>query len=339
MSSAVSRTALPAVVRAEPRLYEVTSLETERSERVEDPELLVQPRPAVIRELYRAFKEEGRTLMDITWEQHRLHESRRWSAMELLSAVRLDALTEQDRFVVWSAGRAEMTAKPSADRMSRLADRECRRFLEKDPAVASVIQSLGTWTRYWNEEESHHEMGFSQLARMLGFAPFDDATIIDQRKVFPDDDLLRTVTMLSFSEGIAAVNYGQYARRVKDPGLKVLLKHVGADEVQHMQYFISFAKALVDSGAYATKECFAVAHFFLREGGELYGSAREHVETRSTHTNWWDHLEAVAGQTVVEPEMLERKRSLILHALKRITGIACASAEQVEEQWMELVGC
>ena len=299
----------------------------------------VEPRPVVIRDLYRAFKEEGRTLVDITWEQHRFHECRRWSAARLLSAIQLEKLSGLDRFVVWNAGRAEMTAKPSADRMSRLADAECRRFLGKDPVVASIIQSLGTWSRYWNEEESHHEMGFTQLSRMLGFEPMGDAEVIDYRKIFPDDDLLRTVTMLSFSEGIAAVNYGQYARRVEDPGLKALLKHVGADEVQHMQYFIAFAKALVDSGAYPVKESFAVAHFFLREGGELYGSARGQVEYRPTHINWWDHLEAGAGEAAAAPEALERKRSLILHALKRITGISCSSAEEVEEQWMELVGC
>jgi hypothetical protein len=300
---------------------------------------LLRHRPAVIRDLHRAFKHEGRTLMDITWEQHRLHESRRWSAAALVEAVRPEKLTELDRFVVWSAGRAEMTAKPSADRMSRLADAECRRFQGKDDVVASIIQALGTWSRYWNEEEAHHEMGFLQLSRMLGFPPVSDATVLEYRKIFPDDDLLRTVTMLSFSEGIAAVNYGQYARRVEDRGLKALLKHVGADEVQHMQYFISFAKALVDSGAYPLKESFAVAHFFLREGGELYGSAREHVEYRNTHINWWDHLEGGTGEAAAAPEALDRKRSLILHALKRITGISCASAEEVEETWMELVGC
>jgi hypothetical protein len=305
----------------------------------QDTGLAAEHRPVVIRDLYRALKEEGRTLVDITWEQHRFHEFRRWSAVKLLAEVRLDQLSELDRLVVWNAGRAEMTAKPSADRMTRLADAECRRFLGKDPVVASIIQSLGTWSRYWNEEESHHEMGFTQLSRMLGFEAIDDATVIDYRKIFPDDDLLRTVTMLSFSEGIAAVNYGQYARRVQDPGLRTLLKHVGADEVQHMQYFIAFAKALVDSGAYPMKESFAVAHFFLREGGELYGSARGQVEYRATHTNWWDHLEAGAGEAAAAPEALERKRSLILHALKRITGIACASAEEVEDQWMELVGC
>ncbi len=299
----------------------------------------IEHRPVVVRDLYQAFKEEGRTLVDITWEQHRFHEFRRWSVVKLLMDVRLEQISDVDRFVVWNAGRAEMTAKPSADRMSRLADAECRRFLEKDPVVASIIQSLGTWSRYWNEEEAHHEMGFTQLSRMLGFEAVDDATVIDYRKIFPDDDLLRTVTMLAFSEGIAAVNYGQYARRVEDPGLKALFKHVGADEVQHMQYFIAFAKALVDSGAYPMKESFAVAHFFLREGGELYGSARGHVEYRPTHTNWWDHLEAGAGEVAVAPAALERKRSLILHALKRITGISCASAEEVEDQWMELVGC
>ncbi|WP_224245199.1 ferritin-like domain-containing protein [Hyalangium gracile] len=314
----------------ERRLFELSGLSEGRSGS--------SRRPVVIAELYRAFREEGRTLVEILWEQHRFHEARRWNAVELVESVRPEHLTELDRLVVWSAGQAEMTAKPSADRMTRLADAECRRWQGKDDALASVIQALGSWSRYWNEEESHHEMGFTQLSLQLGFPPPSDATVIDYRKIFPDDDLLRTVAMLSFSEGIAAVNYGQYARHVREPALKALLKNVGADEVQHMQYFISFSKALVDSGAYPAKEAFAVAHLFLREGGELYGSAREHVESRNTHTNWWDHLGDGAGEAAVTPEALERKRSLILHALKRITGISCATPQEVEDLWMDLVG-
>ncbi|WP_224361843.1 ferritin-like domain-containing protein [Hyalangium versicolor] len=316
----------------ESRLFELSGLSES------GPGLSERRRPTVIPELYRAFREERRTLVDILWEQHRFHESRRWNAVELVESVRPENLTDLDRFVVWSAGRAEMTAKPSADRMARLADVECRRWQGKDDALASVIQALGSWSRYWNEEESHHEMGFSQLALQLGFEPLSDASVIDYRKVFPDDDLLRTLTMLSFSEGIAAVNYGQYARHVRDPSLRMLIKQVGADEVQHMQYFISFAKALADSGAYAPKESFAVAHLFLREGGELYGSSRAHVEYRGTHTNWWDHLEDGAGKAAAAPEALERKRTLILHALKRITGISCSSPQEVEDVWMDLVG-
>jgi hypothetical protein len=334
MEAAMRRGVVPTQAPPEATLFDLVGLEA-RDRSAPAP----RKRPAVIAELYRAFKEERRTLVDITWEQHRLHESRRWSAAELVAAVDTERLSELDRLIVWSAGRGEMTAKPSADRMSRLADAECRRWVGRDDVVASIIQSLGTWTRYWNEEESHHEMGFTRLSLLLGLPPMSDAEIIDYRKIFPDDELLRTVTMLSFSEGIAAVNYGQYTRRVQDPGLKALLKHAGADEVQHMQYFISFAKALVDSGAYLAKESFAVAHFFLRQGGELYGSAREHVEHRTTHINWWDHLQARAGEVAAASEALERKRSLILHALKRITGISCASAEEVEDTWMELVGC
>jgi hypothetical protein len=298
-------------------------------------ELASRRRPIVLTDLYRAFQ-EGRTLVDIAWEQHRLHESRRWSAAELVAAVDLQALSESDRMLVWNAGRAELTAKPSADRMARVTDTECRRWQGKNDIVASIIQALGTWSRYWNEEESHHEVSFNRLSDLLGFERIDDATFIEYRKVFPEDNLLRTTTMLSFSEGIAAVNYGQCARGIREPGLRALFKQVGADEVQHMQYFISFAKALVDSGEFHLKECFAVAHFFLREGGELYGSKREKVEQRDTHINWWDHLEYRSGMNA--PDAHERKRSLMLYALRRITGISCASAEEVEDKYLELVG-
>jgi hypothetical protein len=293
-------------------------------------------RPTGVDDLYRAIQ-DGRRLVDIVWEQQRLHERYSWSVVDAVEAVQLEQLTESDRMLVWNAGRAELTAKPSADRMSRLADSECRRLQGQNAVAASIVQALGTWTRYWNQEEARHETGFNRLSQLLGFPPVDDSTYIELRKVFPDDDLLRTVTMLTFSESIAAVNYGQCARHIREPGLKALFKQVGADEVHHMNYFISFAKGLVDSGAYKMKECFAVAHFFLREGGELYGAKREHVEQRDTHVNWWDHLEYRAGMNA--PDAIERKRTLILYALRRITGIACASAEEVEDQYLELVGC
>ena len=292
-------------------------------------------------ELYRAFKEEGRTLVEILWEQHRFHESRRWSAVEVVEAVRpRERLTELDRMLVWNAGRAEMTAKPSADRMARLADSGVPALQGKDDAVAAVIQSLGTWTRYWNEEEAHHEMGFTQLAAAARASPpMDDATVIDYRKVFPDDDLLRTVTMLSFSEGIAAVNYGQYARR--SPGSRPQ----GAAQARgrrrgaaHAVLHLVRQGAGGQRGVRGSRSAFAVAYFFLREGGELYGSTREHVEHRDTHVNWWDHLEYGVGQCSGGPGSSSASGALILHALRRITGISCASAEEVEDQWMDLVG-
>jgi hypothetical protein len=37
-------------------------------------------KPVIVADLYQAFK-DGRSLVDIIWEQQRLHESRRWSAV------------------------------------------------------------------------------------------------------------------------------------------------------------------------------------------------------------------------------------------------------------------
>ncbi len=294
-------------------------------------------KPQIIADLYRAITVEKLSLVDLEWEQQRLHESRRWNVTEALAAVNLSALSESDRHLVWNAGRAELTTKPGADRLARLADSECRRWQGKNDVVASILQACGTWSRYWNEEEAHHETSFNRLATVTGMERVSDETFIEFRKIFPDDDMLRTLTLLAVSEIVAAVNYGNCARLIEDPGLKALFKQVGADEIQHMNYFIAFAKGLVDSGEYKAKDAFAVAHFFLREGGEVHGSKREKVEQRETHVNWWDQLEYRDG--LKAPDAIERKEGLIFNALKRITGITVSSVEEVEDTWMELVGC
>jgi hypothetical protein len=294
-------------------------------------------KPVIVSDLYSAFAAEGCSLIDITWEQQRLHESRRWSAIEMISAIKLDALTDGDKGRIWNAGRAELTTKPGADRVSRLFDTECRRFQGKNDALANVMQACGTWSRYWNEEEAYHETSFNRLAVMTGMPVVPDETFIEFRKVFPDDDALRTLTLLAISEITAAVNYGQCALLSDEPALTALFKQVAADEIQHMTYFVAFAKALVDSGEFAAKHAFSVAHFFLREDGDLHGSHREKLEQRDTHVNWWDHLEGDA--VLAAPAAIERKSTLVFGALKRITGITVSSVQEVEEAWMDLVGC
>lgn len=293
-------------------------------------------KPLIVADLYKAFTQDGRRLVDITWEQQRLHESRRWSVMELLAAIDVERVTRSERLLVWNAGRAELTTKPGADRLARLSDSECRRWQGRNDVVASIMQACGTWSRYWNEEEAHHETSFNRLATLFGLEPVTDATFIEFRKIFPDDDMLRTLTLLAISEIVAAVNYANCARVIQEPGLKALFKQVGADEIQHMTYFIAFAKGLVDSGEYEAKEAFAVAHFFLRDGGEVQGSKRQHVEQRDTHVNWWDHLEYREG--MYSPDAIDKKQTLIFNALKRITGITVSSVEEVEDMWMDLVG-
>ncbi|MEZ4453780.1 MAG: hypothetical protein R3B09_30270 [Nannocystaceae bacterium] len=293
-------------------------------------------KPAILDEIHRAITEEGRTLTEIAWEQQRLHEARRWSVVELLGNVDMERLSEGDRVRVWNAGRAELTTKPGADRVARLADAECRRWQGTNDACAAIMQACGTWSRYWNEEEAHHEVVFNQLSAALGLPAIADEEFIEFRKIFPDDDMLRTLTLLVISEIVAAVNYGQCAMLAEDAGLRALFKQVAADEIQHMGYFIAFAKGLVDCGAYQAKEAFAVAHFFLRDGGDLYGAKREKIEERETHVNWWDHIEQ---GNISTPDAIERKQTLIFSALKRITGLTVSSVDEVEDTWMDLVGC
>ncbi|MFD8377490.1 acyl-ACP desaturase [Streptomyces sp. NPDC059679] len=292
--------------------------------------------PAIITDLYDALTKRGMSLVDVTWEQQRLHESRRWSVVEMLAAVDLESLTPLDRNLVWNAGRAELTTKPGADRLERQSEAEVRRWQDKNPTVASIMEACGTWSRYWNEEEAHHETVFNRLADLSGMEPISDETFIQFRQVFPDDDMLRTLVLLAISEITAAVNYGQCQHVIEDPGLRRIFKQVAADEIQHRNYFVSFAKALVDSGEYPAKDAFAVAHLFLREDGELQGSARTQLEQRGSHVNWWDQLEV--GDSDFRPEALEKKEQLICGALKKITGIEVHSREEVEDTWMDLVG-
>lgn len=294
-------------------------------------------RPRVMRDLYRVFRDREMNLAEVTWHQQRLHEWRRWSAVDMVDAIDLARLSKNDRIYLWNAGRAELTTKPGADRLSRLSDKECRLWQEKDPALAAVMQACGTWSRYWNEEEAYHETSFNRLAALIGMPKVDDETFIEFRKIFPDDDMLRTLTLLAISEIVAATNYAGCAKGASHPALKALFQQVSADEIQHMQYFSSFARALIDSGHYHAKDALAVAFLFVREGGELYGSRRETVEDRGTHVNWWDTLDD--GGEVDRPQTIEKQKAMIFTLVRQLTDIEVTSVDELEEAWMDRVGC
>lgn len=292
--------------------------------------------PTVWPQLYPTIEGQKASLIDIIWEQHRYHEHRRWSAQSFLDEIDFEALTEKDRYFVGNAGRAELTTKPGADRLTRQADLECRRWLGKNDSLSKVMQACGTWSRYWNEEEAHHETVFNFLSAALRIDPPDDLTVIEFRKIFPDDDMLRTLTLLACSEINAAVTYNEYAHQTKEPGLRALLLQVGADEIQHMRYFISFARALIDSGMYSRKGVLSIAHLFVRPGGELYGATRGEVSDRDTHVNWWDHLdEPEDGVSLLMG--VPKKLAMTYKMVEQITGIAVSSPDDIEEKWMDLV--
>lgn len=291
-------------------------------------------KPRIVDNLYEVLSRSRDGLLDVIWEQQRFHEHRRWSAVEYLRAVDIRSLGENDRTYVWNFGRAELTTKPGADRLARLSDSECRKWVGKDDVLASVLQACGTWSRYWNEEEAHHESVLTHLSRMLSCEPIRDDVVIRYREIFGDDDMLRTLFLLAISEINATVFYTSMASKVEDEGLRALFRRIATDEMHHLRYFVSFARALVDSGQYSPRSVLAVAHLFVRPGGELYGSARDRIEDRR-HVNWWDHLEFKGAE---RPDDHDRQRKLIFAFVEDVTSIAVNSAEEVEDRWLEMVG-
>lgn len=292
-------------------------------------------RPQMMEGLYAGFANGKVTLADCAWSQQRLHEWRRWSVVQMLGPIDIANLSPEERIYVWNAGRAELTTKPGADRLTRICDKECRIWSDEDPALAAVMQACGTWSRYWNEEEAHHEVAFNRLAAMTDMPALDDGTFLEYRKVFPDDDMLRTLTLLAISEITAATNYTAAAKVTKDAGLKALFRQVAADEIQHLEYFRSFARALVDSGRYPRKHVLAVALLYLRDGGELYGSTRKHIEDRGTHVNWWDTLDS-AELDRLQP--VENQTRMIFNLVKHLTDVEVKTVEALEDTWMDMVG-
>lgn len=295
-----------------------------------------EPRtPEILQNVYGVFASGQMSLADVEWEQQRFHEYRRWNAVDMVERIEFDSLTESDRIYILNFAHAELTTKPGADRLARLSDSQSRTWQKEDPHLAKVIQACGTWSRYWNEEEAHHEAALTHLLRHLDFEPVSDDMFLEYRQIFPDDDMLRTLFLLAMSEIKTTVMYTAMAHRTNDAGLKALFRQIATDEAHHMRYFNAFGRGLVDSGKYSPKGAFAIAQFFLREGGELEGYARERREQRGTHVNWWDQLDF---RTAERPDDFERQHKLTYVCLEQVTGISVSSPEEVQEKWMEFVG-
>ncbi len=290
--------------------------------------------PDILPNVYELLASGRMSLADIEWEQHRFHERRRWNAVELVDRVNLSALTEADKIYILNFAHAELTTKPGADRLARDADAECRRWQGVDDHLAETMQAIGTWSRYWNEEESHHEAALAHLVRRLDFEPISNEMFLEYRTIFPKDDMLRALFIMAISEVKTVVMYTSMANKTDDEGLKVLFRQIATDEAQHMRYFNSFGRALVTSGRYSPRGAFAMAEFFLREGGDLEGYARPHKEKRET-INWWDQLDF---RNAERPDDFERQHKLTYVCLEQMTGIKVSSPQEVQETWLELVG-
>lgn len=287
-------------------------------------------------DLYSQLEANPAVLSALIWNQQCLHEQRRWSSQTYVDAIPLRQVSANDRKVIWNAGRAELTTKPGADRLARDANSEVARWLETAPATAAVVEACGTWSRYWNEEEAHHECAFNELSSRLELPQLTLDTYAEFRAIFPPDCLLRTLVLLMMSEINAAAEYGSAARKTEQPEVRRLLRQIAADEVQHMNYFISFAKALIDSGNYPTRNALSVVNFFFGTNQEIEGGRRSTLSNRTTHVNWWDKVDF--DEENKDDDLHKTKTDMALRGIQRITGLHFRSMTELSQRWMQMSG-
>ncbi|MFV0133049.1 hypothetical protein ACLGIH_07390 [Streptomyces sp. HMX87] len=94
---------------------------------------------------------------------------------------------------------------------------------------------------------------------MAGVDPIDEAEVIEHRGPFPTDNYARVCILQACVEIEACVSYGWQSRTSEDGLVRDVFLTIMKDEVQHRQYFASFAKALVESGVYPVKDVLSMA--------------------------------------------------------------------------------
>ena len=140
----------------------------------------------------------------------------------------------------------------------------------------------------------------------------------------------------------AVISYGYIAKTAEHPIVREIFLRVMRDEAQHREYFISFAKALVESGVAPPKDVLAMAYAWVRpEVGETYGSARRVQTRRLGFVNWWEKVIASHDNPLVlwankETEQWLRSRKVLslLSAVRQITGLHVESTNDLERAYL-----
>jgi rubrerythrin len=293
------------------------------------------PQVRILRELIDDIPVESAKLSHILRRQHEYHERRRWSVFEVIRDRGLTAADDLDRAYLAHVSRAEITTQPAGLRMAIEGVRLAREIADTNPRGAAVLHASASWSaRYWLEEEAHHEVAFGTLLEMAGLPPITDAEVNEWRGFFPEDNYARVCMLQACVEVEALVSYGEMAKRSKDPLIREVSWRIMRDEVQHRQYFISFARALIRAGLFPVKDVLAMAYVWLRPGaGETYGSAREQQSQRQGYVNWWELTDAELSKELRSDHMQERKTTSILLAIKEATGVSVRNFEELERAY------
>jgi hypothetical protein len=292
--------------------------------------------------LVRAIKEDGLTLSGILRYQQEYHEHRRWSVYEVFKGRALGSLHPRDRAALWHAARAELTTQPAGIRLAYAGVKLAGEVGGDNPLGATVLHAAAAWSaRYWLEEEAHHEVAYGRLLEMLGGEPIPQDEVVEHRGFFPEDNYLRVCMLQACVEIEAAVTYGEMAKTAHDPLVREVFLRIMRDEVQHRQYFVSFAEALIDAGVYPAKDALAMAFTWVRpKGGETHGSARERQTKREGYVNWWERVRKDDGDEYaledeqIRSEYLQAKKvRSVLKAVAQATGLRLESVEDLQRAY------
>ncbi|MEZ4241581.1 MAG: ferritin-like domain-containing protein [Myxococcota bacterium] len=201
-----------------------------------------------------------------------------------------------------------------------------RSLEETNPRGAKVLHAAGYWLgRYWNEEEAHHEVAYGALLDELCLDPIPDEDVMSHRGMFPRDNFLRNLVLQACVEIEVSITYANAAKTTDNPMIREIFLQIMRDEVQHRQYFVAFAQALVDAGVYPAKDALAMAFHWIKPGGELYGSTRSAQSSRDGYVNWWEMTRtgdddvAVTDDQHFDERILSQKRTSVLKVASQST--------------------
>lgn len=297
----------------------------------------------IITNLVKEIMCNGYSLSDVLRIQQQYHEQRRWSVYDVIGDRTFTALEDRDRAALWHASRAELTTQPAGIRLAVDGVKLAQEIAKSNPLGSTIAHIASAWSaRYWLEEEAHHEVAYGVLLEMAGLDPIAHDDITEHRGFFPADNYARVCILQACVEIEATVTYGEMTKTSKDPLIRDIFHNIMKDEVQHRQYFVSFAKALVDSGVYPVKDVLSMAYTWVRpDAGETYGSIRFEQTERKGFVNWWEQVVtdkdsgvALADNQIRSDNLHAKKLRSVLAAVDEATGIQVETVEELKRAYL-----
>lgn len=299
----------------------------------------------IITDIVGEIKRDKLTISDIMRVQHHYHESRRWRVTDLLKEFKMGkTISDNDKAALWHAARAELTTQPACIRLAVDGLKLAEELAGSNRIGHQVAHVAAQWSsRYWLEEEGHHEVAYGTVMEMSGLPPIDEDEVVEHRGAFPSDNFARVCILQACVEIEACATYGESAKLSTDPLISETFRRIMMDESQHRAYFVAFAKALIDSGVYPVKDVLAMAYTWIRpKGGETFGSTRKKQDERKGFVNWWERVQTDQSDEHHLPEerirserIHQRKIRGVLSAVQEATGIAVNSFDELEKAYFQ----